>query len=78
MNVSISLDQEHVGEFIYTPTTSTDFIYHFPVYANDTLSNTQHTLSLSAVGTTNASLILFDYAMYTYVSRSHVILLGLC
>lgn len=68
MNVSISLDQDYVGEFVYTPTTSTDFIYNFPIYANDTLSNGQHTLSLSAVGTTNASLVLFDYAIYTYVS----------
>ncbi|EIM85387.1 uncharacterized protein STEHIDRAFT_158022 [Stereum hirsutum FP-91666 SS1] len=65
MNVSISLDQDYVGEFVYTPTTSTDFIYNFPIYANDTLSNGQHTLSLSAVGTTNASLVLFDYAIYT-------------
>ncbi|KAF7983801.1 hypothetical protein HWV62_19035 [Athelia sp. TMB] len=66
-NLTISMDSEVVGQYMHIPTSSTAFQYDVPVYVNTTLSNAQHTLTLETQGT-NASLILFDYAIYTYDS----------
>ncbi|KZT24560.1 hypothetical protein NEOLEDRAFT_1094376 [Neolentinus lepideus HHB14362 ss-1] len=68
-NLTFRLDGNGVGEnYVHVPTTSTSFQYNVPVYVNDSIPNGQHTLEIEATGDTNSSLVLFDYATYTYDS----------
>lgn len=66
-NMSVFLDNEIVGNILHTPQNQTNFIYNFPGYANTSLSNDSHVLSVSANNQVASSLILFDYFVYTYV-----------
>lgn len=68
-NLTFRLDGQGVGKnFVHVPTTSTDFQYNVPVYANESIANGQHLLEIEATGDTNSSLVLFDYATYTFDS----------
>ncbi|TFK55643.1 hypothetical protein OE88DRAFT_643167 [Heliocybe sulcata] len=68
-NLTFRLDGMSVGKnYVHVPTTSTSFQYNVPVYANDSIPNGEHTLEIEATGDTNSSLVLFDYATYTYNS----------
>ncbi|KAI0713167.1 hypothetical protein C8T65DRAFT_645758 [Cerioporus squamosus] len=64
MNTSFFIDDELVGQFVNMPHAAADISYRVPVYTNNSLSNSGHTLVMRATGT-NASLILFDYIVYT-------------
>ncbi|KAI5116467.1 hypothetical protein M0805_006727 [Coniferiporia weirii] len=63
-SLSFTIDGELVGSFVHAPTTSTDYEYNVTAYANDNLANTQHTLIMQTAGN-NATLILFDYLVYS-------------
>lgn len=65
-NMSVFLDDELVGSILRIPQNKTDFIYNFPGYANASLSNDSHVLSVSANNQAASSVILFDYYVYTY------------
>ena len=65
-NLTFHIDGEYVGNYTHIPDSSLDRImYRVPVYANETLSNTQHTFETRTSGTI-ASLILFDFIVYTF------------
>lgn len=66
-NMSFTIDGSVVGHFVHEPTSSTDYVYDYAAYVNKSLDNTDHTIVISAVGTTNNSLILFDRLIYTLV-----------
>ncbi|KZV84451.1 hypothetical protein EXIGLDRAFT_288776 [Exidia glandulosa HHB12029] len=57
--------------FDHEPTNDPGFIYNQLVFESDNLPLGQHTVVLSNLGTLDkGSLVLFDYAVYTYVRRS--------
>ena len=64
MNTTFFIDDEPVGQFTHPPDAAADISYRVPVYTNNTLANSEHTLLMRATGT-NTSLILFDYIVYT-------------
>lgn len=64
-HLNFILDGEAVGQFDHTASTSTDYLFNQTVYANDSIPDGNHTLSISSSGNTPASLLLFDYAVYT-------------
>jgi hypothetical protein len=68
-NVSFLVDGALEQMFIRPPNPSYDYIYNSSVFAHDGLANTTHTLVISPNGGTKPSMFLFDYAVYTYVSR---------
>ena len=63
-NLSFFLDGEHVGQFIHEPANTSTIAYGVLVYVNPTLPDTEHQLNISSGGL-NASLVLFDYVVYT-------------
>ncbi|KAI1790964.1 hypothetical protein LXA43DRAFT_1013850 [Ganoderma leucocontextum] len=63
-NITFSLDGDHVGTYLHIPDATSNFLYRVPVYTNATLANKLHSLEMRASGT-NASLILFDYVIYS-------------
>ncbi|THH03755.1 hypothetical protein EW145_g6028 [Phellinidium pouzarii] len=64
-NLSFSIDGEEVGSFMHFPSSSTDYEYHVPAYVNTSLLNMQHTLTMQTAIGDNASLVLFDYVIYS-------------
>ncbi|OJT04505.1 hypothetical protein TRAPUB_4775 [Trametes pubescens] len=65
-NLSFTLDGDSVGQYVHTPSDSTDFQYNVPVFVRSGLSNVTHTIVIEATGDTNSSLVLFDYIIYTF------------
>ncbi|KAI0800519.1 hypothetical protein C8Q74DRAFT_1397077 [Fomes fomentarius] len=64
-NLTFHIDGEQVGSFTHTPDDTHDpTLYRVPVYQNESLSNTVHTLETRASGPTD-SLVLFDFIAYT-------------
>ena len=70
-NMTFSLDGETVGKFVQTPTFPSGFQYNVPVYANQSLENTNHELVIKAAAGQHPSLILFDYVVYTSKDESN-------
>jgi hypothetical protein len=66
-NTTFELDGEFVGRFEHVPTSAETFEFNVPGYVNTTLPPGQHQFNIIGTGDTNASVILFDYAVYTYV-----------
>lgn len=64
MNISFAIDGETVGQFLHVPDSISEIMYNHLVYANTTLSDSPHTLVMSASGS-NESFIFFDYLLYT-------------
>lgn len=65
-NISFELDGAPVGGFSHTPNpNATQYLYNQTVFSKTGLSNTDHTLVIAAVQGSAASLLLFDWAMYT-------------
>ena len=64
------IDGATYGSYTHLPDTTGDFIYNVPVFAQDGLVYTSHTITI-ATTSTYTSLVLFDYLMYTYVLTSH-------
>ncbi|RPD64701.1 hypothetical protein L226DRAFT_518689 [Lentinus tigrinus ALCF2SS1-7] len=65
-NLTFSLDGTEVGHYMHVPQNdaASTILYRTVVYQNASLTPTSHVLSIEAGGTT-ASLVLFDYAIYT-------------
>ncbi|KAH9912311.1 uncharacterized protein BXZ73DRAFT_36142, partial [Epithele typhae] len=63
-NLSFSVDGVHKSVFTHNPDTTTDILYQQQVFSMSGLQLKPHTLEIRATGT-DASLILFDYVMYT-------------
>ncbi|KAI0673886.1 hypothetical protein C8Q78DRAFT_658019 [Trametes maxima] len=64
-NLSFSLDDASAGQpFIHIPDSSSDISYQVPVFTATNLANTKHTVKVSTGGP-NATLMLFDYMIYT-------------
>jgi len=65
-NLSYTLDNgAQNGTFLYTPTSTSDFLYNVSAVALPTLANTTHNLVISTDDSVNGSIFLFDYAVYT-------------
>ncbi|KAI1781953.1 hypothetical protein LXA43DRAFT_1053891 [Ganoderma leucocontextum] len=64
VNVSFAIDGETVGQFSHIPDSTSEILYNHLVYANTSLSDSVHTLVMSASGS-NESLVFFDYLLYT-------------
>ena len=64
-NITFELDGDLAGEFAHQPTSSTEFDYNHLVFASNSLKNTDHVLVIQPAEN-QTSLILFDYAMYTF------------
>lgn len=59
-NITFTLDDvDH--HYTHKPTNGTAFDYKIPVYTKENLANMEHVLVIQA-----NSLILFDYAVYTF------------
>ncbi|KAH9934654.1 uncharacterized protein B0H18DRAFT_977570, partial [Fomitopsis serialis] len=67
-NMSFELDGAAAGTYVHTPTGADqdNFEYNVTVYSVVGLSNVEHKLVMTAGQGTSASLILFDWAMYTF------------
>lgn len=67
-NCNFTLDGKLVGTFRHNPTTSTALQYNASAlaYANNSLSNSNHKLSIVTAGP-DSVLVVFDYALYTLV-----------
>ncbi|TFK88885.1 hypothetical protein K466DRAFT_585124 [Polyporus arcularius HHB13444] len=65
-NLTFVLDGTEVGQYTHSPqnNAASTFLYRTVVYQNDSLPQAPHMLSIEAGGPT-ASLILFDYVIYT-------------
>ncbi|TFK55644.1 hypothetical protein OE88DRAFT_644649 [Heliocybe sulcata] len=70
--LTFRLDNETVGAYNHRPNASApEFQYDIPVYVNESILNGAHYLEIiNSVSSYNASLILFDYATYTYEGNS--------
>ncbi|KAJ7348879.1 hypothetical protein DFH08DRAFT_697253, partial [Mycena albidolilacea] len=76
-NLSFNLDDRaHRGTFLFTPTSSSEFLYNVPAVSLPTLPNAAHTLSITTDDSVNGSIFLFDYAVYTLKSRLIIHYLG--
>ncbi|KAI9059940.1 hypothetical protein FKP32DRAFT_1578989, partial [Trametes sanguinea] len=63
-NMSFSLDGTYMGQYTHLPDSSETILYEICVFSTSNLANGSHTLEMRANGPT-ASLILFDYIIYT-------------
>ncbi|KAJ7210424.1 hypothetical protein GGX14DRAFT_363358 [Mycena pura] len=63
---SLSIDGTTHGTFTHTPDNTSDFIYQAKVFEVHDLANVEHKAVLST-NNPAGSLLLFDYASYTYV-----------
>ncbi|CDO76610.1 hypothetical protein BN946_scf184868.g24 [Trametes cinnabarina] len=63
-NLSFSVDGTYMGQYIHLPDPSQTIIYDVCVFSHTDLADQPHTLEMRANGP-NASLILFDYIIYT-------------
>ncbi|KAI0714741.1 hypothetical protein C8Q76DRAFT_727913 [Earliella scabrosa] len=68
-NLSFYMDDVYVGNYTHQPEDNHDVLYNVSVYVNTTLINKPHVLHIRADGP-QASLILFDYAEYTFDDTS--------
>ena len=64
VNISFAIDGETVGTFFHPNDSSSIILYNHLVYSHASLSNTPHTLVMSASGD-QESLIFFDYLLFT-------------
>lgn len=64
-NLTFTLDGAQVGTFVHVPTSSPDYQYNFPVYANASIPGGRHLFTISIAGDTNSSVVVFDYLMYS-------------
>lgn len=73
-HLTFYIDNQPVGSFNHTPQSSSPtYEYNQMVYSNSSLDNTAHTFVMSNMGGYQygqlGSLAMFDYAIYTCVSR---------
>jgi len=67
-NLSFDLDDgAHRGTFLYSPTSSSEYLYNVPAVTLPSLPNTAHTLLIATDDSVDGSIFLFDYAVYQTV-----------
>jgi len=66
VNISFTLDGSRVGTYMHQPNQSDVYEYNVTVYSNVTMENSEHTLVMTAQDDPNPSIILFDWAKYTF------------
>ena len=71
-NMTFSIDGALVGTFVHIPSSSTAYEYNYTVFSSSNLPNTEHTVVVQTTGDSVSSLILFDYAIYTFDDESEV------
>lgn len=71
-NMTFSIDGALVGTFVHIPSSSTAYEYNYTVFSSTNLPNTEHTVVVQTTGDSVSSLILFDYAIYTFDDESEV------
>ena len=66
-NLSVNLDDDFFYSFHYPSLNSSTytFQYNLSVFNKSGLSNTEHTVTMTANQGSSASTLLFDYATYT-------------
>ena len=65
-NISFSLDGQSIATYEHEPDPSqATFLYDVPTLQRTGLSIGEHTLVMTAFQGSEASLLLFDYAVYT-------------
>lgn len=70
-NLIFTLDGSQVGTYTHSPSGDSDFLYKQQLFSKSDLSNSAHTLVVSASATSGeSSAVLFDYFMYTYVDKA--------
>jgi hypothetical protein len=68
VNTTFSIDGQPAGTYLHEPSTDTVYAYNVPVFSQGGLENTKHSLLITPTGGPKEnSLLLFDYAVYTYV-----------
>ena len=68
-DLNFELDGSQVGTFLHNPTGPDDYQYNVTGYANTSIPNGPHQLDIIASGK-STSIVLFDYAVYTYVQEN--------
>ncbi|KAL4259907.1 hypothetical protein AB1N83_008557 [Pleurotus pulmonarius] len=66
------LDGDFVGEYKHAVEDTDDYFYNTPVYVNRTIPDAFHNFSIVVNSTEQAVLILFDYAIYTTLSKGEI------
>lgn len=64
-NLSFTLDGDLAGVYSHLPDNTTNYAYNVSGFAKIGLSKSEHTIVISNESGTNASLVLFDYLIYT-------------
>lgn len=75
MNLDFSIDGEQVGIYRHDPAAGNTIHYNVPVYSNASLSHTQHQIVIRSIApliNNEHSLLMFDYAVYRFVSYPFV------
>ncbi|KAK0184714.1 hypothetical protein F5146DRAFT_938262, partial [Armillaria mellea] len=65
------MDGEIVGNYNHPTDGSYNFDYDVAAYSNASLKDDDHTFLIETTGT-QQSYVVFDYALYTYLSRPHL------
>ncbi|KZT06159.1 uncharacterized protein LAESUDRAFT_200320 [Laetiporus sulphureus 93-53] len=67
VNLSFELDGDYVQTFSHEPElNNASMAYNVTVYSNTSMDNREHTLIMTPQHAVNASVVLFDWAQYTY------------
>jgi len=64
-NMTFFLDGNPAGSFLHLPTNGPEYEYNVTGFTQSNLENTEHQLIIQTAGTTNTSLVLFDYVIYS-------------
>ncbi|KAH9934655.1 uncharacterized protein B0H18DRAFT_483253 [Fomitopsis serialis] len=65
VNITFALDGVPAGSYQHMPRNTATYDYNVTVYENTMLSNSIHTLVMTAENDPNPSILLFDWALYT-------------
>ena len=67
-NITFELDNQIAGTYSHFPSLgASEYEYNVTVFGKTGLDNTAHTLTMAAVQGSQPSLLLFDWAIYTWV-----------
>jgi hypothetical protein len=73
---NFSLDSDPVVSYNHNPDSSSDILYNTEVFSASGLENVPHTLNMVLfISNGNESLMLFDYAKYTWVIVVRIVVL---
>ena len=64
-NLTLSVDGTHVDSYLHSPDLTSNKEYQVMILKHNNMQNVAHNIEIRATGS-EASLILFDYVMYTF------------